>query len=290
MSFLAAGAVVVGVAGAAMQADAAGDASRAQVKGNNAAIAEQRRQFDLIMQMLQPQRQVGVNALNSLNQLYGWGNLPGSANGVISEAGAMGGSPGSSLGSTGIGITPSGGVNFGVQPVAQGPAAQSTRNFNDIFRGAATNIIGARNPTAPATTPSNSGTIAPQAQGTPNMSGFFLSPDYNFRRSEGMRGVENSFAARGGARSGNALRALADFNSNLAAGEFGNWRNSLFSLAGLGQVATGQGANAAQNVGNNVGNSLINSGNARASGITNQSNSWTNLLNQFGMIAGGGLN
>lgn len=289
MSFLAAGAVVVGVAGAAVQADAAGDASRAQVKGNNAAIAEQRRQFDLIMQMLQPQRQIGLNATNALNQLYGFGDLamPGSPGAPATQP--TGGTPGSSLGSTGIGITPTGGVNFGVQPGVSPGATTSPDGprFPDIVRGAVT-AMQPKPMTAAA--PTGSGALMPQAQGAPNFSGFFASPDYGFRRSEGNRNIENSFAAGGGARSGNALRALTEFNSNLASQEYGNYFNRLAALAGFGQTATGQGVGAAQNTGNNIGNAFMNSGNARASGIANQSNAWTNMLNQFGMIAGGGLN
>jgi hypothetical protein len=52
-----------------------------------------------------------------------------------------------------------------------------------------------------------------------NMSRFFASPDYEFRRSESLRGLERSAAARGGALGGNALRATTELGGNLAAGE-----------------------------------------------------------------------
>src|SRR6188768_3809462 len=60
---------------------------------------------------------------------------------------------------------------------------------------------------------------------------FQASPGYNFVRNEGQRDIGNSFAARGGAQSGNALKALAEFNSGLASGEFGNWFNRRMNLA-----------------------------------------------------------
>ena len=41
---------------------------------------------------------------------------------------------------------------------------------------------------------------------------FYASADYAFRRSEGERGIGSSFAARGGAYSGRAMKALADYN------------------------------------------------------------------------------
>lgn len=113
---------------------------------------------------------------------------------------------------------------------------------------------------------------------------FTASPDYNFRRTEGMRGIENSFAARGGALSGNALRALTDFNSGLAGSEYGNWWNRTASQAGLGQTAAQNlGAFGANNSAN-VANLLGAQGDARASGITGQTNALTGLLQNLSSV------
>jgi hypothetical protein len=102
--------------------------------------------------------------------------------------------------------------------------------------------------------------------------GFQASPDYEFRRNQGMRGIGNYFGARGGAFSGNALKALNEYNSNLASGEFGNWFNRQASMAGLGQAtAQGLGAAGANNAAN-IGNSLMAGGNARASGLAGVNN------------------
>lgn len=100
-----------------------------------------------------------------------------------------------------------------------------------------------------------------------DFSGFFTSPDFNFRRDEGLRGIENRFSASGGTLSGNALRRLTEFNSGLASQEFGNFFNRNASLAGIGQNATNQSVVAGQNSANNISNSLIQQGNARASGV-----------------------
>lgn len=102
---------------------------------------------------------------------------------------------------------------------------------------------------------------------------FMASPDLEFRRSQGMEGIGNSFAARGGAFSGNALRALNEYNSNLASGEFGNWWNRQAGLAGVGQAATGNTASFGQATANNVGNLLAGQGDARASGVLNSTES-----------------
>jgi hypothetical protein len=119
--------------------------------------------------------------------------------------------------------------------------------------------------------PSTGGTPG-VAAGAPDMSGFFASPDYNFRRDEGMRGLERSAASRGGAFSGNALRALAEFNSNLASGEFSNYFNRLTTTAGLGSAATNQTAAYGAQHADNAGRNALYAGDARASGIINQGN------------------
>lgn len=99
---------------------------------------------------------------------------------------------------------------------------------------------------------------------------FQTSPGYDWRRTEGQRDIGNSFAARGGAASGNALRALAEFNQGLASGEFGNWWNQQAGLAGVGQnTATNLGAQGT-NMAGNVSNALANQGISRASGIVNR--------------------
>ncbi len=98
-------------------------------------------------------------------------------------------------------------------------------------------------------------------------SGFFTSPGFEFRREEGLRGLENRFSASGGALSGNALRRLTEFNSGLASQEFGNFFERQSRLAGLGGAATNVGAQVGANLSGNISNALIGAGNARASGV-----------------------
>lgn len=121
--------------------------------------------------------------------------------------------------------------------------------------------------------------------GSPDYSNFFASPDYQFRKDQGMQGIERSLAARGLATSGNALSALADYNSNLAAGEFGNYFNRQAALAGIGQSAVNTATQAGANSASNIGNYFQNSGAARASGIASSSNAWGNALGTIGGIA-----
>ena len=113
---------------------------------------------------------------------------------------------------------------------------------------------------------------------TGDFSDFTASPDYEFVRGEGTRDLGNSFAARGGAFSGNALRALSQYNTGLASREYGNWWNRQAGLAGVGQAATGSVANLGQATAGNVGNLMTGAGSSRASGILGQNAARQNAL------------
>jgi hypothetical protein len=108
---------------------------------------------------------------------------------------------------------------------------------------------------------------------------FETSPGYEFVRDEGQRNLGNSFAARGGAFSGNALRALSQFNQGLASQEYGNWWNRGAELAGIGQTATNTGVAAGQNYANQFGANTMAAGDARASGVLNAYSGITNAAN-----------
>lgn len=115
---------------------------------------------------------------------------------------------------------------------------------------------------------------------------FTASPGYAFQREEGTRDIGNSFAAQGGAQSGNALRRLAEFNSGLAAQDYGNWWNRQAGLAGVGQTSAQNLGSFGANTSGNVSNLLAQQGNARASGVAGSTNAVTgilqNLLSTYG--------
>ena len=52
---------------------------------------------------------------------------------------------------------------------------------------------------------------------------FQSDPGYEFQRSEGLRAVEGSAAARGSALSGGAMKALQSYGTGLADQSYGNW-------------------------------------------------------------------
>jgi hypothetical protein len=106
--------------------------------------------------------------------------------------------------------------------------------------------------------------------GTPDYSAFTTSPGYQFRLGEGQKAGQNQMAARGGAYSGNALKALAEYNQNMASNEYGNWWNQIAGLAGVGQSSANTLAGVGQNTAAQIGNNLNAGADARASGIITQ--------------------
>lgn len=96
---------------------------------------------------------------------------------------------------------------------------------------------------------------------------FRADPGYQFRIAEGQRAIDRSAAARGNLLSGGTLRAGARYASDLASQEYGNAFNRfqtertnrfnrLASIAGIGQTATQQQAQAGQNFAGNAANIL----------------------------------
>lgn len=252
MPAAAIGGLALGVGGSLMQSDAAKSAANAQKQASEAAIAEQRREFDLVQNYLAPYRNIGTQALGTLGGIYGY-NIGGQ----------------------------SGQQPLGFQDwVKQNPGQANNLGGGYGWLSGLGNYTGyqdyLKNFKAPVASP---GFGTP---GTPDYTSFFASPDYAFRRSEGQRGIEQSSAARGGAFSGNALKALNQYNSNLAAGEFGNWWNRQAGLAGVGQNAVNNTAQFGQNATNAIGNAMIGAGDARASGIVGSANAWGNLLGGLG--------
>lgn len=127
---------------------------------------------------------------------------------------------------------------------------------------------------------------SPTSLSAPDYSAFFKSPDYQFRKDQGMEGIGNAFSASGGAKSGNALKALAEFNSNLAGGEFGNYFNRQAAIAGIGQTSSNTSASAGISTGAQVGNALQSAGDARASGVSGQYNALGAGISDLALGAG----
>lgn len=102
--------------------------------------------------------------------------------------------------------------------------------------------------------------------------GFTATPGYDFRFNEGMRGVEQSVAARQGLLSGAALEATNAFGQNFASNEYNNYLSRLAGIASGGQSAAGMQSSASQNYGTQIGQNTMAGGQAAAQGIANAAN------------------
>jgi hypothetical protein len=309
-------AAIGAAASAAYGAYSSNAAADAQGKGSKRALAAQNAQYGTNLQMLEPQRYVGYQALDQLAKLYGFGSsgyqpanmlLQSGGGGGAGVKGSYGGNAFSNMPNpsplAGLGHNPldrlgsdtqqyGGSINpiTGMVDVKGAGANKDALLTNYLRTGEWTGGQGGKTKKLRSSIdalreqgytygPNGGampGTVAPRAAGEPgDMSGFFAAPDYEFRRTEGERGIGNSFAARGGAASGNALRALTEFNSGLASGEYGNYVNRLMSMAGMGQTATGSAISAGQNNANAQSVLQQNIGDARASGVMGTANTLT---------------
>jgi hypothetical protein len=120
---------------------------------------------------------------------------------------------------------------------------------------------------------------APQSSGPTGFAALENAPDYQFTLQQGTKNIGNTFAARGGAASGNALRALSEFNQGLASNQVDNFLNRRMNLVDGGSRATSNTQQAGQNYAQGYGNAQQAQGDARASGIMGVANSLANGLN-----------
>ena len=122
----------------------------------------------------------------------------------------------------------------------------------------------------------------PRSDGAGGMtagSDFTGTPGYQFRFGEGLRGVNNSASAAGLIDSGSRLRALTDYGQGQAANEWGDYRGTIQSLAGVGQTAVGQQVAADQSSANSLANLYSQQGANAASTQIGQANAITGGLN-----------
>jgi hypothetical protein len=290
MSFAITGTLLT-VGATAYAANRSSAAARQQGRAADQATGESARQYDQTRTDFEPWRVVGAGALNALASTAGLPTSPVMTDAErrthdLATAPLLVGDTELPVGTTTTHIKDGWyDVHYGGQRIGTlRPGGANGRFLNDSgvdIPGLFAQQNRSRQEQSAQPTPGATGT-----PGTPNMSGFFASPDYNFRRTEGTRGIEGGFASRGMGQSGNALRALAEFNSNLAGGEFGNWWNRLAGLAGVGQTATADTASFGARHAENAGRNALIAGDARASGIINQANIIGSGIGQLGSWAG----
>jgi hypothetical protein len=122
---------------------------------------------------------------------------------------------------------------------------------------------------------------------------FQADPGYAFRLQEGLKGMDRQAAARGGLISGGALKAAQRYGQEMGSQEYqnaynrynqnrGTRYNMLTGQQAVGQNATNAQTQAAGSYGQQAGQTLMDMGNARASGYMGAANAYSNALQGVG--------
>jgi hypothetical protein len=245
-----------GLAGSAIASSGAKSAAKTQAEAASQATAEQQRQYNQTRSDLSPWTQSGTAAASRLNALAGLGNESAISdpyyaqrqdiNAQIADLTAKAAKPG---------------IGF------------MARYYNDKAAKLQSQLDAL--PAAPTAT---TGT----ATGATSADIMAMDPGYQFRLSEGQKGIERSAASRTGTLSGAATKAMSRYNQDYASNEFGNVFNRLNTLSSLGQNAAAQVGNLGAQTASQVGSNIIGAGNATAAGQVASGQIWGNTIAGLG--------
>lgn len=316
VGWAAAGAAVAGIAGAAISADAAQDASRTQREGAAYAADVQREMFDISRAQQQPFMQSGYGANAELSRLMGiapqtaLGNPAGTEERTQwdEDTGRLIGDQYLPKDVTTVDLGKGwyevhhGGRRVGTLRPG-GPNGQFINDTNwqmptpAQMAGTATGSGGPTQGTGAL--PTEGGTGLPTGFLTqlfgPEQFRAGMDPGYQWRLQQGAQGVMNQAAAGSGSLSGPALKALMEYNQGAASQEFGNAFNRfqtqqgnifqrLTSMAGMGQNAAAGVGNNAMTAGANIGANIVGGANAAAAGQVGAANAWGSALSDLGSM------
>ena len=141
------------------------------------------------------------------------------------------------------------------------------------------------------------GSLTPTFQFQPTMAQLEQTPGYQFALNQGLKGVQNSAAARGLGYSGAQIKGAEGFASGLASQTYQqqyqnalnnfntnyqvtqNNANRLAGLVSLGQNAAAGVGNQGIQTASNIGNQLVGAGNAQAAGYIGIGNALSGGIN-----------
>lgn len=245
------GTAVAGVAGAAISSDATSSAAQAQTNANNAAIAEEQRQFNTNQANYAPWLAAGKSALGQQLALLGLGNTT-TAPAPTSNADIM-------------------------SAYYNSPALQ------DQF-GSPAQYASWVSQNNPQLAQSASPSAADQQQAAIDQ--LKASPLYQSLFRNGQDTLLNNAAATGGLRGGNTARSLANFGSDTLSQVIQNQLANLGSISGLGNNSAGASGQLGQNNANSISSLLSQNGQSQAGGILGGAGIWNNTFNGLGKTLG----
>lgn len=296
--------------GGSKQADAAKDASAAQLAASQETNKLNKYMYDQTRSDFAPYRQVGTNALLQINDLLGIPRAGSGGNALMQGGGGaapQGNPEAATLAQIRSGLEAwdkmlPGNARPIMQMIDGGASLQNVQAALSSLRATTTNERNtafldpliqkasdfssgygqidrgdmAATGGVPGGSPFDNTPGGIQARRDNAFASFRADPGYEFALEQGGKSLERSAAARGILNSGATARALTKFGQGLADQQYGNYFSRLQSAAGVGQSATGSTANAGQNYAQAGGNALMAGGAARASGYTGAANAWGN--------------
>ncbi len=263
------GALVGGVLQAGAGIYASNQAANAQQEAAKDAEAMQRRNMLMGIQANEPLRYAGYQALGDINSFLGYQTAPyASANQLATSL--------TPLTSKQVKQAIKGGAGF-EQLAQMGTLGTGNKSIKRLIKAGLSmdQIQQLRTGMAPQA-------AQPQQAAQPASDPWNAirnAPDYQFALSEGQRNIGNSFAARGGAASGNALRELARFGTGLADQGIDRMLQRRWDVVNGGQRAGENVQQTGSNYANYAGNAQMAQGDARASGIMGAANSVMGAVN-----------
>jgi hypothetical protein len=259
--------------------NAAGNASDAQVNGINKGLDLQRRNFLTGAMLQDPTRYSGYQAQQDVNNFFGY-STPAytSPNQLLAQMTPLGAKESAKLLKKG----------FSVDDLMARGTLSSQLTGKQLKRLTKAGLspdqikqlqMGQQQPMQQP----------PQgAGGGQNFDVLRNSPDYQFAMQEGMGNIGNSFAAKGGAASGNALRALSEFNQGMASQQIDKFLSRRGVQIDRGIGATNNVQQGATGYANNATGLYQDRGDARASGILGRAGSTIGAMAGVAESMGGG--
>ena len=238
---------------------AAKRAGKVQAKGQEAGIAEQRRQFDITQQNFAPFQGAGADALEQQRILLGLGASP-----AIDPNAARRTELETKIAKLQASLQFAAGDERNIARAKLGLKQSKAQNAQQGSLEELQSELGALAP------PPTASALSPQQQQQQAFDKFNDSPGQQFLRDRAQKNLLRNSAAIGGLGGGNVRSALVQQGIGFAQQDFQNQFARLGQLAGQGQAAVNSIGQFGANASGNIGNAMMAGGNARASGIMNQ--------------------
>ena len=235
---------------------AADKAGKGQTEASAAAIAEERRQFDLNRADLTPYREAGTEAVGRLRDLLGLAPAAtddqrrGIYDGLVAKYEA------DHLARYGVGTN---------NPKAD--VAEHQRILDGLRRQAESQAM--------QINPGGSGGMTPEQV-------MQLDPGYQFGLDQGNKAIMNASRASGMSQSPSTVKGLMRYGQDYASQRFGDIYNRFAGLAGTGQSATMGGAQLGNQSTGRIGDLMTGAANARGAAGIAGANAWGGTAQNIG--------